>query len=360
MMIEDLVIQITNDLLIPLLRLIFQPFIFVPLIYPGLIVVFVVLIFLLWLERKIAGKIQVRYGPLYVCKRLGGIVQLVADLLRYLFAEVLVPKEADRFLFILSPVLLFAFALIPLSTIPVGPSYTAMNSDISLLISIALLTIPSMFVLTMGSVSNNKFSFIGGLRECYLMMAYEIPLFVAVLSMAILFKSLNFLEIVKGQSNFFGIVLNPVAAVVFFIAMLYSTSKYPYEIAEADTEVVCGPYTEYSGIIYGLAMGYGYVKTYTLSLIFTLLFLGGWNPIFWPSNLSPVWFGFSIPSDMLLPGLMVFIKALIVMAFSVFLRSVYPRYRIDQAMKIGWHNLFAISFISIIISILMIIIKGVI
>lgn len=359
-MTEDLLIQLLNDLIIPLLRLLFEPYIFTPLIYPGLLGVIIVIIFILWLERKIAGKVQMRYGPLYVSKRFGGIVQLVADLLRYLFAEVLVPKKADRFIFILTPILLFAFALLPLSAIPVGPGYTAMNSELSLLICLSLLTIPPMFVLTLSWASNNKFSFIGGLREGYLTMAYEISLFLSILPMVILFKSLNFIEIVQEQEVLWGIVLNPLSAIAFFITMLYSTSKYPYEIAEADTEVVCGPYTEYSGILYGLSMGYAYVKTYTISLIFALIFLGGWNPVLWTSALPPIWFGYSIPSDIVFPGLIVFIKTLVVMAFSVFLRSIYPRYRIDQAIKIGWHNLFTLSIVSIIISILIVLFGGVI
>ncbi len=357
---QDLVIQLINELLIPILRLLFQPYIFVPLIYPGLVVVIVVIIFILWLERKIAGKVQLRYGPLYVCKRLGGILQLIADLLRYLFAEVMIPKRADKFVFIMAPILLFTSALLPLGAIPVGPNYAALNSELTVLISLALLTIPPMFILAMSWASSNKFSFIGGLREGYLMMAYEISLFLSVLPMVILFRTLNFIEIVEQQTPLWGIVLNPFAAIAFFITILYSTSKYPYEIAEADTEVVCGPYTEYSGIIYGLSMGYAYIKTYALSLIFALLFLGGWNPIIWQSNLQPIWFGYSIPSDMLFPGIMVFIKALIVMTISIFLRTTYPRYRIDQAIRIGWHNLFVLSIISIFFSIFIVLVKGVI
>ena len=174
---EDLLIQLINELLIPILHLLFQPYIFVPLIYPGLVAVIIVIIFILWLERKIAGKVQLRYGPLYVSKRFGGILQLLADLLRYLFAEVLVPKRADKFVFILAPILLFTSALLPLSAIPAGPNYVALNSELSLLIALALLTIPPMFILTMSWASNNKFSFIGGLREGYLMMTYEVSLF---------------------------------------------------------------------------------------------------------------------------------------------------------------------------------------
>lgn len=359
-MIDELLIHTINNIIWTLLHLLVQPYVFIPLVYPGLVVVIVVIIFILWLERKIAGKIQLRYGPLYVSKRFGGGLQLIADLLRYLFAEVCVPKNADKFMFILSPVLLFTFALLPLSTIPVSQTYAAINSELSLLIAIALLTVPPMFVLTLSWASNNKFSFIGGLREGYLMLAYEIPFFMSILSIVILYRSLNFIDIVQGQAVLWGILLNPLAAITFFITMLYSTSKFPYEIAEADTEVVCGPYTEYSGIMYGLSMGYTYIKTYTLSLIFALIFLGGWNPIIWGSHYPPIWFGYSLPSDILIPGFIVFFKALIVMALSVFLRSVYPRYRIDQAIRIGWHNLFVLSITAIVLSILIVLVKGVI
>jgi NADH-quinone oxidoreductase subunit H len=360
-MVEFLFINaIINTLIVPLLSLIFKPYVFVPLIYPGLLVIIVVLLFIIWLERKIAGKVQLRYGPLYVCKRLGGVIQLIADLLRYLFAEVIIPKETDKFMFITSPILLFAFAIFPVFTLPVGPNYTAVNSELSMLIALSLLTIPPMFVLTLSWASNNKWSFIGGLREGYLMISYEISLFLSALSMAVLYNSLSFTEIVNRQGEFWGIVLNPFAAIVFFLAILFSTSKFPYEIAEAETEVVCGPYTEYSGIIYGLSMGYAYVKTYVLSLIFALLFLGGWYPVIWKTNIPPIMFGYSIVSDILLPGLMVFIKGLIVIIISIFLRSVYPRYRIDQAIRIGWHTIFTLSIISLILSILIVMVWGVI
>lgn len=355
---EDLAIKAMNELVTPLLHLLFQPFIFVPLVYPGLVVVFAILLFIIWLERKVAGKVQLRYGPLYVCKRFGGVLQLLADLLRYLFAEVIVPEEADKPMFILAPILLFASALLPIAAIPVSSNYAAISNELSLLISLALVTIPPIFVLTMSWASSNKFSFIGGLREGYLMISYEVSLFLSALSMAVLFASLNFLDIVEKQTRVWGAVLNPLAAVAFFLSMLISTSKFPFEIAEADTEIVCGPYTEYSGIIYGLSMGYGYVKTYVLSLIFTLLFLGGWNPVVWPSSLPPTLAGYSLPSDIFFPGLVVLAKTLIVMAFSVFLRAVYPRYRIDQAIRIGWHVLFTLSILSIILSVSIIVIGG--
>lgn len=353
-----MLIKAMDEIVTPLLHLLFQPFVFIPLVYPGLIVVFSILLFIIWLERKVAGKVQLRYGPLYVCKRFGGVLQLLADLLRYLFAEVIVPEEVDKLMFILAPILLFASTLLPIAAIPVSPNYAAISNELSLLISLALVTIPPIFVLTMSWASSNKFSFIGGLREGYLMVSYEVSLLLSALSMAVLFASLNFLDIVEKQTRLWGIALNPLAAIVFFLSILVSTSKFPFEIAEADTEIVCGPYTEYSGIIYGLSMGYGYVKTYVLSLMFTLLFLGGWNPIVWPPGLSPTLAGYSLPSDIFFPSFMVLAKTLIVMAFSVFLRAVYPRYRIDQAIKIGWHVLFTLSILSIILSISIVMVGG--
>lgn len=166
-----------NQLITQLINLILKPYIFIPLIYPGLVVLMLVLLFIIWLERKMAGKVQLRYGPLYVCKRLGGIIQLVADLLRYFFAEVIIPDGVDKTMFILTPMLLFSFAFLPVFTLPVSSTYATINNELSLLVTLSLLTIPPMFVIVVSWASNNKFSFIGGLREGYLMISYEISVF---------------------------------------------------------------------------------------------------------------------------------------------------------------------------------------
>jgi len=322
------------------LDLLFSPWLFVPLVFPGLITVFLVILFIIWFERKLAAKVQLRYGPLYVLKQLGGAIQLVADLLRYLFAEPIIPENADKLAFVFGPILLFATSYIPSVAIPVSSLYYAFRSDIGLLIALGLLVFGPAMALITGWASNNKFSLIGGLREGYLTMAYEIPLFVSALSMAALYGTMDLIEIVEVQSRGpWGIVLNPLAAFTFLILSFMSTSRFPFEIVEAESEIVMGPFTEYSGILYGLTMGASYVKFYILSLLFSIMFLGGWEPV--PSFLawSPI-----------APGLILLVKSVGVIMFGVFLRAVYPRYRIDQALRMGWHVILPLSIGSVFLS----------
>ncbi len=331
-----------------LLSLIFEPYVFVPLVYPGLIVAFLLLLLVIWLERKIAAKVQLRYGPLYVLKPLGGIIQLVADLLRYLFQEPIIPRATDKLAFIMTPILLFATSYLPAIALPVGPNFTAIRSDLSLLLVLALSTLGPIFTLLMGWASNNKFSLIGGVREGYLVVSYEIPMFLSALSMALLYGSLDLIEIAEAQKGIWGIILNPLAALTMLILIYMSTSKFPFEIPEAESEIVAGPYTEYSGILYGLVMGASYIKMYVLSLLFAILFLGGWNPV--PSFMA---------SDPILPGILVFIKAFVIIFIGIFLRAVYPRFRIDQAMSIGWRLTLPMSILSIILSLFVVWLGGV-
>lgn len=323
-----------------LLQILLSPMVFVPLIFPGLLTTFIVIIMIVWLERKLTAKVQLRYGPLYVLKPLGGAIQLVADLIKLLFAEFIVPKGADKKAFIFSPIFLFTLSVMPVIAIPLSSTYAAFFSDVSLLIVLVLLSLTPIFVLLLGWSSDNKFSFIGSLREGYMTMAYEIPLFVSILAMAVVYNSLDLAQIVERQSNgLWGLLLNPLATLVFFVAMLMTTARFPFDIAEAESEIVIGPYTEYSGIMFVLCLGASYAKLSVLSLFFAEVFLGGWNPVIWPLTLHPI-----------LPGVVVFLKGLVVMGFCVFMRTVYPRYRIDQALGLGWHRLLALSVASVVLS----------
>ena len=220
----------------------------------------------------------------------------------------------------------------------------AFRSELTLLVVLALMTIAPIFILMMGWASDNKFSFIGSLREGYLIMAYEIPFFISVLAMALLYNTLNLVEVVGAQTKgLWGFILNPIAAFTFLVCIFMMTARYPFDVTEADTELVIGPATEYSGIMFGLSMGYAYVKLYTLSLLFSYLFLGGWYPLIWPLTLHPI-----------LPGLIVFFKAFIIMVVGVFMRSVYPRFRIDQILRIGWKEMFILSLASLTLSVIII------
>jgi len=185
-----------------------SPPVFIPLIFPGFITLMIVLLLLIWFERKLTAKVQMRYGPLYIFKAFGGAIQMVADLLKYLFSEFIVPKDADKKVFILAPIMFFTFTLLPLVAIPISSTFTAMQSDLTMLLVPAIGTLAPLMVILIGWSSNNKYSFIGSLREGYIMMTYEIPMFISILAMALTYNSLNLIQIVDKQSGFlWGIVL---------------------------------------------------------------------------------------------------------------------------------------------------------
>ncbi|KXB04875.1 NADH dehydrogenase [candidate division MSBL1 archaeon SCGC-AAA261O19] len=319
-----------------IIDIILSPEVFIPLVFPGLLTVTLTLLGIIWLERKLTAKVQLRYGPLYVTRRLGGILQLLADGIKFLFSEQIIPRTVDKLAFLLGPLLLFTFSILPIIGIPLSASYAAITSDLSLLIVVALLVIGPIFFLMISWASNNKFSSIGGLREGYLIISYEIPIIISILAMAVLYHSLDLIEIAESQSGVWGILVNPLAALVFLIAALIATGGFPYEIGEAESEIVAGYGSEYGSILYATIMGAGYLRQYVMSLLFTIVFLGGWNPV-------P---GF-IPNSGIFPGVLIFLKSLLVMGLLVFFRSVYPRYRVDQAVRIGWQKLFVLSMVSI-------------
>ena len=329
-----------------MLQVLLSPPILVPLIFPGFLTATDVLLFIIWFERKLTAKVQLRYGPFYVFKPLGGVVQMFADLLKFTFAEVIVPKNADRKTFLFSPILLFTLSLLPVIAIPMTMSndFTVSFGNLSLVIVMALLTLTPTFILLLGWSSDNKFSLIGSLREGYMMMAYEIPMFISLLAMAVLYNSLDLGKIAELQANgLWGIILNPLASIALFWTILMTTARFPFDITEAESEIVIGPYTEYSGVLFVLCMGAPYIKLYVLSLLYAVVFLGGWNPLVWPLTTFP-----------LLPGLLVLLKGVIIMGLCVFMRSIYPRYRIDQALRLGWHKLVVLSLLSVCLSLLLV------
>lgn len=323
-----------------IIRLLLSPYIFAPLIYPGLVTALVILLTLIWLERKFAAKVQLRYGPLYVAKQIGGAPQLLADAIRFMFQEVIVPRNADKVPFLLAPVLAMSLGILPIVFIPVAPGFAGIFINFSLPAALALSALMPITIILMAWSANNKFTIHGGVREAFITIAYEIALFVSALSMSMLYSSLSLQDIVEKQALVPGILLNPLAALTFFVAMLMSAGKLPFDIAEGEQEIVAGPYTEYTGILYGLVMGAGYVQLYVSSLIFTELFLGGWHPLFEAlGELYPP-----------LGGIALFLKTYLVLAFAVFLRCVYGRYRIDHALRIGWRRLIPLSILALLLS----------
>ncbi len=321
---------------IPVLKLLIERDVFAVLISPGLLTLLIYLGYIIWFERKIAARIQWRVGPKEISPKFGGILQVLADLLRYLNQEVIVNRDANRAYFLQLPILSIIPVLLALTLIPAGNVY-AFRSPYSLPCFIALTAMIPLFIVAIGWSSNNRFAYIGLIRESFMYIAYEIPLILSVVAMIILYQSCDFYEIVNRQ-KVPGIILNPIAFLTFLIATIMATGRLPFDIPEADQEIAFGPYVEYSGIMFGLVMILAYEKLYLLSLLMTLLFFSGWKgpEIAILGDLSSV--------------LWLIIKAIFISSLIVITRAIYARYRIDQALKIGWGFLMTLSISSLALS----------
>jgi len=303
----------------------------------GLTVPLGLVVAILWIERKMTARVQRRIGPLHVSPQIGGALQLVADLFRYMFQEIIVPKTADRGVFLLAPLTALILSVLPIVAIPLtsNPQYWPVPMDYSMLVALALLTVSPIFLILAGWASNNKFSIIGGIREAFMITAYELVTILAFLSATAMTGSYNLAEIVAvQQETLYFALLNPPAFIAAFIATLMATSGFPFEIPESENEVVAGPFTEYSGLLYGMNMGAAYLKRFIYSVLIAIVFLGGWSPV------TP---GEGFIYGYLLPAAVGIVKATILMVIFSFFRSVYGRYRLDQALHLAWKILFPLA-----------------
>ncbi len=310
----------------------------------GFIGSLVVSIFAVWFERKAAARVQRRLGPYWASPRLGGLLHLIADLARYAFQYPIIPRRVDVVPFLAAPIAGLIIALLPLAVIPFtsNPSYWPLPPaamEYSLLIALAIATLPPIFIIAAGWASNNPFAVIGGVREAFIIVAYELIAILGFLGAAAAVGSFNLVEIVAAQEGFkWLILLNPIAFLAVFIAIVMSTSAFPFEIPESEAEVVAGPFTEYSGILYALNMGGAYMRRFVLAILTVLAFLGGWQP------LTP---GEGLLWGYILPSIVVVAKAVVIVLAISFLRAVYGRYRLDQALDMAWKILLPLALAGI-------------
>ncbi|MET1129082.1 MAG: NADH-quinone oxidoreductase subunit NuoH [Thermoproteota archaeon] len=309
-----------------------------PLVYPGLLAFTVLVLFIIWAERKIAARVQMRIGPYYVSRQIHGALQMLADGLRVAFQEVIVPVEAEKTAFVLAPILSFTALSAAFTVVPGGPGIYGFDSSFSMLIAYATLSLAPIMIILMGWSSSNKFSYIGAGRETLVTITGEVTLLAALLSAAAMYGTLSFNEAVELQrsANVIGLLANPLAALLFFIASIALTDRVPFDLVLGEQEIVQGPYTEYTGVLFALTMALDYGKLYVLMLMFTHLFLGGWAP-------------FDTP---LLGSVAVFVKTTVLMLIAVFLRAVYGRMRLDQVASLFWSWLFPLALLSLVISVL--------
>ncbi len=309
---------------------------FLALVAPGLLAALLSALICVWLERKLAAIVQHRYGPYRVSKRLEGLLQPVADFIKLLVTEPIIPEETNKLLFVLLPVVLCTVVLLGTAFTPIAPGLCLVDSPHALLLLLAVMLSSSALIAIIGWNASDKFTFIGAVREVLQALAYEIVLILVFLSVVLLYKTGSIVKIVQEQEHIPGAILNPVAFVLYVICSLMATSRFPFEVPEAETEIVFGPFTEYSGSLLAISMLGVYAEIYLYALVGTCLFLGGWWGPF--AELKPV------------AIMWTYLKTFILMSFMVFLRAVYPRLRIDQVLKLSTKWLVVLGLLACVIS----------
>jgi NADH-quinone oxidoreductase subunit H len=307
--------------------------------------VMVTFAYLTWTERKVMGRMQLRYGP----NRAGpfGLLQPIADLVKLIRKEAFEPSSAISIPYIAAPIVSMFTALAAFAVIPFGPGWTingwhingeVANVPIALLLIFALGSIGIYGFIVGGWASESKFSILGSMRTCAQLVSYEVSLALSVLGVVILGRSLSLVDIVHRQGEFLPFAAPQfVGMVIFFLAGIAETSRAPFDLPEADTELVAGYHTEYSGMRWGVFQTSEYINLITLSGLMVTLFFSGWHG---PWNLGPLWF---------------LLKLFGILFVFIWLRTTLPRLRYDQLMRFGWKVLLPAATINAVITALVVV-----
>ena len=295
----------------------------------------------LW-ERKVIGWIQVRIGPNRVGPK--GLLQPFADVLKLLLKEIIVPSGANKFLFVLAPVMAIMPALAAWAVVPFAPELVLSNIDASLLYILAITSMGVYGVIIAGWASNSKYAFLGAMRSAAQIVSYEIAMGFALVGVLMAAQSLNLGDIVQSQRgsyglfNWFWIPLFPLF-LTYLISGVAETNRAPFDVAEGESEIVAGFHVEYSGIAFGVFFLAEYMNMILISTLCSIMFLGGW--------LSP------LPQSIPVLGApsigWLFLKLFLVVSSFLWFRATFPRYRYDQIMRLGWKVFIPVTLIWIVV-----------
>jgi NADH-quinone oxidoreductase subunit H len=282
---------------------------------------------------------QIRYGPLYVGWH--GLLQPIADGIKLLFKEDLVVASAHKFLYILAPFIVTVCAFVSFAVVPFGDSIQILGRRVDLVIADVNIGILYIFAISSLSVfgivlagwsSNNKYSLLGGLRSSGQMISYELPIGMSIIGVLMLSGTLSMVGIVKAQAGMWNVILQPLGFIIFMICGIAECNRTPFDLPEAESELVAGFHVEYSSMKFALFFIAEYAHMLVMSGMAVTLFLGGWQGPILP---GPLWF---------------MIKVFAILFFFIWLRATFPRFRYDQLMKFGWKVLFPLSILNILIT----------
>lgn len=286
-------------------------------------------------DRKVIGYMQLRIGPNRVGGRFG-LLQTVADVFKLLIKEDTIPQKADKALYVLAPAIAFVPAFAVLVVIPFSSHLQFADIGVGLLYYMSVSGITTIGILTGSWASNNKYALIGGMRAVAQMISYEIPLVMSVIGIILMTGSLNLIDIVMMQKHLAFFIMQPLGFIIFVIAAIAELSRTPFDLPEAESELVAGYHTEYSGFRWAFFMLAEYVYMFGMAALTTVLFLGGWLPI---------------PGLGFIPGIIWFsLKFMLVVFFLVWLRATLPRIRSDHLMEFAWKVLLPAALANIFIT----------
>jgi len=288
----------------------------------------IMVMIMVWAERKVLGHLQSRIGPLHTGKYFGW-AQSIADVMKLFMKEDIVPGEVDQPVYRLAPIVVFTAAFMAYVTIPFGRLLVARNVNMGVVYVLAVSSIGTIGIFMAGWGSNNKWSLLGGMRAAAQIVSYEVPMLLSILGVVMIAESVSLKDIVMAQSKVWFVAYQPVGFVVFLIAGMAEINRLPFDIPEAESELVAGFHTEYSGMRFALFFLAEYASMFVMAALTTVLFLGGWHGPLLPDY---VWF---------------LVKVTALMLLMVWIRGTWPRTRVDQLMEFCWKGLIPVAFLNL-------------
>ncbi len=292
------------------------------------------LMFIIWLERRLAGWFQARVGPNRVGPK--GLLQALADVGKLISKEIIIPGAVDKVIFLLAPVLIFVPSLVLFAVVPFGRGMIPVDLNLGIFFFFAIGSLSIVVFFMGGWASANKYSLIGSMRAVAQMVSYEIPMVLSVLGVVMITGSLKMSSVIASQTQVWNIFTQPVAFLIYFAASVAEVNRTPFDVVEGESEIVAGPMTEYGGMAFAMWYMAEYTNVILVSAFAVTLFLGGWlAPFGWTFLPSWVWF---------------VLKLYLLIFLHMWVRWTYPRIRVDQLMRFGWKVLVPLSLANVFVT----------
>ena len=292
---------------------------------------------IVWLDRRVWGLVQKRKGPNVVGPF--GLLQTVADALKYIFKEIIIPSSANKVVFILAPIVTMTLALVAWAVIPMSEDFVLADINVGILYLFAVSSLGVYGIIMGGWASNSKYPFLGAIRSAAQMVSYEVSIGIIIINVLLCVGSLNLKDIVLAQKDLWYVIPLFPMFVIFFISALAETNRPPFDLPEAEAELVAGYQTEYSGMMYAMFWLGEYANILLMCAMGSVLFLGGWLPIIdiYPLNLIPA-------------SIWMILKILFLFLLFALIKAIVPRYRYDQLMRLGWKIFLPLSLFYLVLT----------